>query len=62
VSTRNLADPDYEPTDDDFRELLASAATDARERHARAEALVRERVRAERVRLGLLPPNGAPPP
>ena len=50
---RNLADPSFEPSDDDLRELLAHAAQDARARHARAAEIVHERVCAERARLGL---------
>jgi len=53
VSTRNLADPDDEPTDAALRELLANAAQDARARHARAQTVIDERVRAERERLGI---------
>lgn len=52
---RNLADPDYEPSDEDLRELLAAAGGDARERHARAARILEERERAERDRLRLLP-------
>jgi hypothetical protein len=53
VARRNLADPSFEPSDEDLRELLAHAADDARGRRARADAILRERVRAERARLGL---------
>ncbi len=49
MTTRNLADPNFEPTDEDFRDLLHAAGTDAREAHVAAESLVRERIRALRA-------------
>ena len=55
MAERNLADPEYEPSDEDFAELLGHAGADARERCARAERLLWERIHAERVRLGILP-------
>ncbi|MFN7702328.1 MAG: hypothetical protein ACK6CU_02925 [Deltaproteobacteria bacterium] len=60
MTARNLADPSYEPSDEDLRELLARAAVDARAGHIRAETMLLERIRAERVRLGVLPAETAP--
>lgn len=60
MTARNLADPSYEPSDEDFRELLARAAADARVGHVRAETMLREQIRAERVRLGVLPAKSGP--
>jgi hypothetical protein len=58
VRVRNLADPNYEPSDDELRELLAHAGDDARARHARAQAISEERVRAERARLDVVTTDG----
>ena len=60
MSRQNLADPSYEPSDEELRELLARAGTDARRDHARAEAMLRAQIRAERVRLGVLPAEEVP--
>lgn len=48
---RNLADPSYEPTDEDFRELMQSAMDQARAGHREAERALRERVRIARERV-----------
>lgn len=47
----NLADPDFEPTDEQFAELLRRAGDDARASHRAAEKAVREQVAAERAKL-----------
>ena len=48
MSARNLADASFEPSDEDFRELCAHAAEDARAGHRAAEEGLRERIAAER--------------
>jgi hypothetical protein len=55
-----MGDPSFEPSDEDIRELLSRAADDARAGHLRAKAMLREPIRAERVRLGVLPAESAP--
>lgn len=48
---RNLADPSFEPTDEDFRELMQRAMGSVRAEHDAAERALRERIRIERQRL-----------
>jgi len=48
---RNLADPSFEPTDEDFRELMHKAMSPVRAEHDAAERAMRERIRVERERL-----------
>jgi len=52
-----LADPGYEPTDEEFRELSRTAFADVRARHEAALARLRKGIadaqRAEREALGL---------
>jgi hypothetical protein len=48
MQRRNLADPSFEPTDADLRELAQRAAVDVRERQERARRELRERIARER--------------
>lgn len=52
-----LADPNYEPTDEEFRELSRTAFADVRARHEAALSQLRKGIadaqRAEREALGL---------
>jgi hypothetical protein len=43
--TRNLADPDYEPTDAELAELMRSAFAGIAEAQDRSRAEMRERIR-----------------
>lgn len=51
MTKRNLADPDFEPSDEDFRELLHNAMIDVREGWEETEREFRERIQAERARM-----------
>jgi hypothetical protein len=50
MATPNLADPDFEPTDEQFAELLRRAGDDARASCAEAERAARALVEAERAK------------
>jgi hypothetical protein len=50
MARRNLADPNFEPSDEDFRELLHHAGEDARAANAAAEKALRERIQTLRRR------------
>jgi hypothetical protein len=47
----NLADPDYEPTDDDLTRLAREAFADVVPRHLAALQRLREAITLERARL-----------
>jgi phytoene/squalene synthetase len=51
----NLADPDFEPTDEQFAELLRRAGDDARASCAEAERAARALVEAERAKVIVAP-------
>lgn len=51
MPARNLADPSFEPSDEDFRELLHRAMEGARAGHEAAERAMREQIAAESTRL-----------
>ena len=57
MSARNLADPAYEPSDDELRELFARVGDDARARRARAVVVLAEQVRAAKAAIGLMKPT-----
>jgi hypothetical protein len=48
MAKRNLADPAFEPSDEDFRELLHNAGEDARAAHQKAMEAMREQIQALR--------------
>jgi hypothetical protein len=48
MAKRNLADPAFEPSDEDFRELLHNAGEDARAAHQKAMEVMREQIQALR--------------
>ena len=44
ADAKNLADPDYEPTDEDLQALVSEAFRDVPERNARLLARLREHI------------------
>lgn len=50
MALRNLADPDYEPTDEELRELMHRAFAGVTARRAWAEQQMRERMALARER------------
>jgi len=48
VATRNLADPDWEPSDEDFAELLRHAADDVAEVRAEVARRLKATIAAAR--------------
>lgn len=47
--SRNLADPAYEPTDNELAALARAAGSDARTRAVRAQRELREQIAQERM-------------
>lgn len=63
VKRANFADPDYEPTDEDLRELSREAFADVARKNAEAQAHLAEKIEALRreVIASLARPRGPGP-
>ena len=57
MATRDLGNPDYEPSDEELRELMHRAFGDVKARHQAAIAALRQDI-ARRIALGAAPAAG----